>query len=451
MKQPTREDVLRALPDAVRPLIEALLDAARKMDRAVYLVGGPVRDFLLERPIRDVDLLLDDRVGTDAKARTQTFDGWVRSALPRARITLHSRFRTLRIECEGAVLDVASARRESYPHAGALPSTEPGALEEDLRRRDFTVNALALPLSPAARRAHPHVTIVDPASGCADLQRRVLRVFHPRSFHDDPTRALRAARFAVGLGFRLQRATRTALRNAIRDGAFGRVSGERYRREIEKLFADSHLGLDPAAALRLLQDWHVLGALEPGLEVPSTAWTPLRRLGRIGLTPPWPLPELRFWLAGLLVWLTPLRGALRRRTLARLAVRGVLFQCCVGFAQREAQVRRGLQRTRGRGAVDALLGGFSAEEIIALYVGAEASARRRIARYVREDRGRATPLTGTDLTSLGFAGPEIGHALARVRAAFLDGWVKSREDALALVRELAHKPPHRSERTRRQA
>ena len=420
--------VLDALPDATAPLLGPLLRAARGRGDVVFLVGGPVRDLLLGRPLADVDLVVEGE-GAAALATAAAPEG--------ARIVRHDRFGTVRLEVDGAAIDLAGLRRESYAHPGALPKVEPAGLEEDLRRRDFSVNAMAIPLSAAARTAWP--AVVDPRGGRADLEARLLRVLHPQSFRDDPTRALRAARLATRLGFGLSRGTRSALRGALRDGAFGRVSGDRLRREVEKLFADARAGADPARALALLADWHVLGALEPGLDLPQGARAPLRRLGRALAEPPWPLARHEPWGAGLAVWLAALDAGLRRRALRRLAVRGERAARVADFPRARDRWLRGLERARGRGPVDATLHGIDEEQLLALAAWAPPAGRRRIERWAREDRGRRPPLGGADLVELGLAGAEVGRALQRVRSAWLDGTVKSRDEALALAAELARR------------
>jgi tRNA nucleotidyltransferase (CCA-adding enzyme) len=431
LKPEATEDVLGALPAPTRPLVERVLDAARKRGDGVSLVGGPVRDFLLGRPLLDVDLLVEPVAGgsAEALARAAAPDG--------ARVVAHGRFGTVRLEAGDAALDLAGVRRETYAHPGALPSVEPAGLDEDLLRRDFSVNALALPLSPAARKGRPPV--VDVAGGLADLDAGILRVLHAKSFHDDPTRALRAARLATRLDFALSRGTRDALRDALRDGAFGRVSGERLRRELERLFDDATRGLDPARALGALSEWHVLAALEPGLALPPAARAPLRRLGRALADPAWPRGRAEPWAAGLAVWLAPLESGLRGRALRRLSVRGERAARIAGFPRERDRWLRALTRARGRGAVDGVLLAVEDERLLALTAWAPAPVARRIARWAREDRGRRPPLSGADLVALGLAGPDVGRALARVRAAWLDGAVKSRDEALALARELAHR------------
>jgi tRNA nucleotidyltransferase (CCA-adding enzyme) len=439
--EPRAEAFRRAVPPGTAPLLSAVLEAADAKGFAVYAVGGPVRDFLLGRGIADLDLIVEARAGEGAEALG-------RAVAPGGlRLRSHDRFGTLRLEGAGGAIDLATVRRERYAHPGALPSTEPGTLEEDLQRRDFSVNALALSLSRVARSRHPG--LIDVAGGLADLARQRLRVLHPGSFHDDPTRALRAARLAPRLGFALTRDSRSALRDALRLGAFGRVSGERLRREFEKLFQDAALGLDPTLALRLLESWHVLGALEPGLTLPRPVHASLRRLGRAVSVPPWRRGRWRVWISGLALWLAPLPPALRRRVLARFAVRGAQAERVTGFAKLLEEKLRVLQRARGRGAIDAALAELDEEALHALWAAAPPAARRRVARFAAEDRQRRPPVTGADLLPLGLSGPELGRALARIRAAFLDGALRTREEAIALARELGARRGGRPQRARR--
>ncbi len=388
-----------------------------------------MRDYLLGRPIADVDLIVEGGEGRGALELARE------AAPPGARVTPHGRFGTVRIELGSGAVDLATVRRETYAHPGALPTVGPGDLWDDLRRRDFTVNAIALPLSEAARRER--AGIVACPGALEDLERGILRVFHPRSFHDDPTRAFRAARLAARLGFRLSRETRAALRDALRDGAFGFVSGDRYRRELEKLFDESTPELPPTRALRLLDAWHVLGALEPGLALPRAALGPLRRLARALAEQPWPLGSVRRFAVGLTVWLASLPPTVRRRTLERLGIRGELAARIARFPAERRQILRALGRARGRGSIDERLGCLDEETLLALFVTADAVSRRKIARYAALDRPRRPPVTGRDLVEAGLSGPAVGRALARIRAAYLDGAIRDREEALALARELA--------------
>jgi len=423
--------VFEALPAESLGLVKELIAAAESAGISLYLVGGPVRDYLLKRPIRDVDLLVAGPAGTDAEALAGLLSD------DEIEVRTHGRFGTVSLRRADVTVDLATLRCETYSHPGALPSVAPGTLEEDLRRRDFTVNALAIPLVNLA--AGDEVGVIDILEGMADLEARQLRVIHPRSFHDDPTRALRAARLAPRLGFVLSRRSRSALRDALRDGVFGAVSGDRLRREFEKLFSDATSGGNPADCLKLLHAWHVLSALEPGLSFEREAIAPLRRLGKILVSPPWRPRDFRPWVAGLCVWLAPLPPALRGRVVKRLSVRGEASRRIVEFAKSRNRWIKALGDARGRGAIDAELQGIDEEQLHALFASCEPRLRRRLVRWAAEDRDRRIPVTGRDLTNAGISGPVVGRALSRIRFAYLDGAVANREEGLALAREVVRR------------
>ncbi len=415
-------------------LLGRLIDAARTSGAGLYLVGGPVRDLLLGRPLRDLDLIVqgvaDEGLGAAAALAARLEDSG-------ARVVEHGRFGTVNVTSGDASIDLASVRSETYERPGALPTVSPGSLEDDLVRRDFTVNAMALRLS--GESSAQRLELVSAPGAEADLQSQKLLILLPRCFLYAPSRALRAARLAPRLGFTLSRDSRSALRSALRDGAFGGVSGERLRREIQKLFEDAALGTNPARALRALSDWHVLGALEPGLELPRDAVAPLRRLGKYLAEPPWQGPAVRGWVAGLALWLGAVPPAMRRRVLQRFSIRGARAEQIQTFPKLAGSKLVALAKARGRGAVDALLGDTDEEIVHALHALAEPLPRRRILRWAAEDRGRRIPVSGRDLIELGLSGPEVGRVIARIREAFLDGEVLNREEAITLAQEAARR------------
>jgi tRNA nucleotidyltransferase (CCA-adding enzyme) len=216
---------LAALPGADR-----LRDAAAQADVPAYLVGGAVRDLLLGAERSDVDVAVEG----DPLALAEALGGDVRS---------HERFGTAAVTADGLEVDLATARRETYPRPGALPDVEPASLSEDLARRDFTINAMALPL-------HREPELIDPHGGLADLRARVLRVLHERSFGDDPTRALRAARYAARLGFALEPGTAGLLRAA----GLSSASADRIEAELLKLAAEP----EARRAFELLDEWGLM-------------------------------------------------------------------------------------------------------------------------------------------------------------------------------------------------
>ena len=189
----------------------------------VYLVGGAVRDLLLGQPVVDVDLAVEGDGPRTARELAARLDGDV---------SPHERFGTATVRAGTLAFDIAATRSETYPEPGALPVTEPAGLGEDLGRRDFAINAMAAALQ-GDELGHLH----DPHGGSADLDARVVRVLHDRSFIDDPTRLLRAVRYEVRLDFKMDEPTEELAREAARRKALATVSGPRIRDELLDLLA----------------------------------------------------------------------------------------------------------------------------------------------------------------------------------------------------------------------
>src|SRR5439155_16384206 len=164
----------------------------------------------------------------------------------------HDRFGTATVKAPDLTVDLATTRRETYSHPGALPDVEPASLADDLIRRDFTINAMAVGLSgDDLGRLH------DPHGGQADLEAGVIRILHPRSFVDDPTRLLRAVRYEVRLGFRMDAETE----RLAREGDLGNVSGARVRDELMDLLREQ----EAPAGLARLAELGLDGAMHPAL------------------------------------------------------------------------------------------------------------------------------------------------------------------------------------------
>ncbi len=223
MSAPARERLEALLPLAAR--------RAAELGTRVALVGGAVRDLLLARDPVDVDLAVE---GPPAKTLA------LAAALARNLVgevgACHERFGTATIGTgAGTRVDLATARRESYPVPGGLPVIEGEAtLEEDLARRDFTVHAMAARIGDSGALGE----ILDPFRGRADLDDRRLRLLHARSLADDPTRALRAARYGARLGFAWDPGFEPALAESRTAGSWTSISGDRLRRSFEEILAE---------------------------------------------------------------------------------------------------------------------------------------------------------------------------------------------------------------------
>jgi tRNA nucleotidyltransferase (CCA-adding enzyme) len=229
---------LTSLPNAQRRALEIVREVATAKACRPFLVGGPVRDLLLGRTAIDVDLTLEDGASTLARALAKAINGRVRS---------FPQFLTYKVTADSLPeIDIATARKERYRKPGALPAVTPGKLRDDLLRRDFSINALALDL--ASGELH------DPTGGARDLNMHVIRVLHDESFADDPTRIFRAIRLASRLGFTLDPHTDALMRAAIAGGAFSNVSRERLWREL-------FLAIEENESPRTLVALHDVGAI----------------------------------------------------------------------------------------------------------------------------------------------------------------------------------------------
>ena len=178
----------------------------------VFLVGGPVRDAVLDVPVNDLDFVLVGDALPLAEDLASELGG---------KALLHPRFGTATIEIDGDCVDLVTARKESYFSPGSLPEVSASSLEDDLARRDFPINAMALPLTGDFSE------VIDPHLGLNDIASRTIRTMHPASFIDDPTRMFRAIRYEQRLGFQISSDTLSNFKDAITQGYGDAVSGDR--------------------------------------------------------------------------------------------------------------------------------------------------------------------------------------------------------------------------------
>jgi tRNA nucleotidyltransferase (CCA-adding enzyme) len=352
------------------PPSEVEIEAQRLGERLAAL---PVRDLLLGRGRADIDVAVEGDVAELARR----LGGETRA---------HERFGTASIRVDGLEVDLAATRSETYARPGALPEVRPATLAADLARRDFTVNAMAVPL-------HGEPELIDPHGGLDDLRQGELRVLHPRSFEDDPTRALRAARYAARYGFTLERATAELIRRA----DLSTVSGDRTETELRKLAAE------PTApkGFELVREWGLLD-LRPELVALAAA------VGELTAEEPW--------------------LAVASRTDAVLAA-------AVGRGVDQARELATAEPGRPSEAVERARGRTGVELALARALGAE-----WLDRYIAEWRAVRLEITGSDLIAEGVAeGPAVGRGLREALRAKLDGEVSGSSEelraALAAARE----------------
>jgi len=358
-------------PERIAERLAALpgLDRVRQAAAGipVYLVGGAVRDLLLGRDRADLDLVVEG----DAATLGQRLGGEIRS---------HERFATATVHLNGGELDLATSRSESYARPGALPDVTPAPLADDLARRDFTINAMALPIIGEPK-------LIDPHCGLADLRMGTLRVLHQRSFVDDPTRALRAARYAARYGFSLEAHTEELLRRADLDT----VSRDRTEAELRKLAREPR----PRRGFERLRDW---GLVTPGGEAPEL----IDAVAKLAASQPWAEVVDR-----------------EEAVLAAALGRGV--NAARGLAGAEvASPSEAVERARGHDGVTLAL--------------ARALDAAWLDRYVSDWRNVRLEIDGDDLIAAGVPqGPAIGRGLAAAMRAKLDGQTVGADDELRVA------------------
>ena len=353
------------------PVLDALADVP-----GVWIVGGAVRDALIGRRPRDLDLVVEGDAGVaEAAARRLGAD-----------TVVHDRFGTATVTAAGDV-NIAAARRERYEHPGALPDVELGVpLAEDLARRDFSVNAIAVRLVDGALEAVP--------GALEDLAGRRLRALHERSFLDDPTRLLRLVRYGARLRFPIEEETREWAFAAVAGGALGSVSGSRLGAELRLLLKEPQ----PTAVCGL-EGLMIGPQLVPGFRVDPDL---VERAAR--LTPVDARADL-VALAACCLDAPATELAQRLDQLEFTAREREIVVAAVTRARSLAPVMGGLERPS---ALWALLR-REAPETVALAggLGAPDAARR----WLDDLRGTRLAIDGDDLVAAGLSGPAVGRAL----------------------------------------
>jgi len=210
------------LPQQLLALVNYINGQAVERGERVYLVGGVVRDMFLGYPNFDLDLVVE---GAAVKLAQQVAE------TSQAKLLAHHRFGTAKLRYENFILDLATARKETYTRPGALPSVTPGTIKDDLNRRDFSINAMAISLG-----SNDYGDLADPHQGKNDLEHRLIRILHPKSFRDDATRILRAVRYEQRLGFGIETQTAQLLKLDI--PMLDTISGDRIRHELELIFKE---------------------------------------------------------------------------------------------------------------------------------------------------------------------------------------------------------------------
>jgi tRNA nucleotidyltransferase (CCA-adding enzyme) len=420
-------DMTNKLPSSLRALITTCAGIGRKQGYSVYLVGGFVRDMLMGADNFDIDLVVEkDGIGY-ARALASSIN---------AHCLVHPRFGTavLTIAGSGVKIDISTARSETYPAPGALPVVSFGSLREDLSRRDFSINAMALGVS-----GPDSGELVDLHGGRQDLKNGIIRVMHEGSFRDDPTRILRAVRFKERFGFRFDPLTRSLLRESVKGRMIHTVQQHRVRDELVLILKEK----DPVKPLAALEALMGFSFLAPRIAFGREKRALVRRMRKEYEWFAWHFTRRRKveeWVLYLLalfdgVPLAQVKKACRSFAFAKADQARVLSYAQDGAAAARRLAKPGIRKS----AVYALLEPLSFEVQLALKASyCSGAAAAHIDEFLRFSYGTRLQLTGHDLAAIGIApGPAYKKILDAMLAAKIDGSVKTRADEITLARSFS--------------
>jgi tRNA nucleotidyltransferase (CCA-adding enzyme) len=408
----------RFLPAAIINILRQAAAQAEQRNEQLYLVGGAVRDMLLDRQPGDLDLVVEgDAIGL-AEALAERLAGRVRSYLP-------FRTATLAIDLPTGMpimLDFVTARKEFYQQPAALPEVDPASLRHDLHRRDFTINTLAICLNPSR-----YGRLYDFYGGQQDLQQRLVRVLHNLSFIDDPTRILRAARLAARLGCTIEPRTRALITDAVKRNLIGRTTPQRILTELLLVLAEP----EPEHALALMDELAILPAICPSLIYSPDLPIWFQAARQLTLSPD-QLVTLN--LALLAYSSTP---TLRARCITRYRLPTQQAQVLQDLGATQKAVPLLTEQNLPNSQIDRLLHDLHPIALTAAQI-AEPSAAHAIQRYQTLLHSIQLDINGDDLRALGLTpGPHFRRLLNDLRAARLDGIVATREEQLDWIRQHA--------------
>ena len=399
----------RTLDQLRSDILSEAVEIGAKHSVPIYLVGGAVRDLLMGEPVADLDITVERDASTIAHELASRLSG---------RVVSRSQFGTFKVDMAGVSVDVVTSRRETYRRPGALPTVSPSSIDEDLQRRDFTINAMALRLAPEP------VVILDPCKGQNDIRSRTIRVLHDGSFRDDATRMLRAVRYEQRLSFILSHETQASLMSNA--SYLDTISGDRLRREMSFIFKEekapaillraAHLGLFAALYQHLPSEEELERRLSA---IPASAHNRNPRSYLALLAGTMSESEAEGFIQRLKMPLSEAK-AVRDAVKARTAV------ASLGSKESPSQIVAALQGLDPH-----------ALQVMALLSRDEDSSGL-VLRYLNEWQHVKSRLNGRDLARMGIPqGPRVGLLLERLRDARIKGEISTREEEEAFVRRLA--------------
>lgn len=401
-------------------MIALVGDEARNHHYKAYLVGGIVRDLILQRDNLDLDIVVEG----DAIQLAQAV-----GKLLKMDLTVHEAFQTCTLYSQNCRrIDFATARREMYPKPGALPVVETAYLDADIFRRDFTVNALAISLNPGS-----YGKLIDHYGGLQDLDRGIIRIFHEKSFVDDPTRILRAVRFEQRFHFEIEQETKELLLSAVRQRTYASVKEPRYFNEFKKILMEE----DPLPALARLKELGALNFWKAPLAFNQKDFALLRRKIAEAERKKLLTDHSARWLYYLMALVEDLDKRKVADILNNIQIRKEWVQSILESKDRSPMEKK-LQRKNLRDSeIYEHLKTYLPETLLFVqFSSSVALVRQRIGHYLRNTRNTQLRVNGEDIKRLGVReGKKVGLILSKILHAKIDRGLTTKEQELIVAKQ----------------
>ena len=440
------------LAEPIWQLLFYIATEAQNRGWNLYLVGGGVRDLLLiedDEPLllQDIDLVVDGFHRAADDEAGVTLANTIQEKYPQSRLSIHGEFQTAALLWHkdpilgNLWLDIATARTEFYPYPAANPEVEASSIRQDLYRRDFTINALAIRLTtPRKGEFSRKGDLLDFFGGLIDLRSRLIRVLHPNSFIEDPTRIYRAVRFAVRLQFTIESQTEEYIRYAINSGVYERLRlsdraspalTTRLRAELKYILQADYW----KPALKLLADLGALRCLHRDLQLTPQLWWQIRYISR------WlryldPEYKLQHWLIRLEILICALPVAEREIVALNLQLPKDSIQRVKQLDSIEIVLTQKLPDCQLSSQIYRLLNSYKDLDLILLAARSDRENRQIIWQYLTRLSQVQPILNGNDLKKLGYKpSPQFKQMLDDLLAATLDNKITNRQEAEAFIKE----------------
>ncbi|MFA6357651.1 MAG: hypothetical protein WCY09_03160 [Candidatus Omnitrophota bacterium] len=416
---------LKKIPAELKELIKVIVQVSAQTNMPAYLVGGFLRDLILQVKNFDLDVAVEGDGIIFAQVLAKELEGELKT---------HERFGTATLTLSEALkVDIATARKEKYPNCGCLPVVSAGSLNDDLARRDFSVNALA-----ASITGDNGWKLIDLFGGRDDLSSGKIRILHDLSFNDDPTRILRAIRFEQRFNFKIEPKTMVLLKGAVKAGLLNKVTPHRLRDELILMLKEQ----DPLKQIKRLNNLCGLSFISKKIKVGKSTYNLFKSLAR----------EISWFNKNfphhrkLDTWLIYFTALLERLTLkeieeiaVKLGLRSGEEKRIVSYHQARFKLIKSLSKKSVLPAsIFFMLEPLSYETIILLRaVSQNENLKKYVADFIEIYNGMRLCVSGNDLSGLGvLPGPRYKKIFAQALEAKLNGRVRNRKEELVLIRKL---------------